>query len=614
MKKTISLIIFSVFAVCLSNLFAADTSPQFVKGNDTLVVYTDVPGLTPSEFYTIKVRSAATNNEWVECFANITRSLYSTVQGEKKETYFSYLKDWSHTYSNIEMSRGSLIEVQIAAKNGFKIKGSDFTTANAHPAHKATKPTVLNNIVYFSIDNPAQITIDINGQMDETATGNGYRGPAIHTVSLFANPVMKKPSLDDPNVQVVEPGVKPSSDLGAKTTLYFKPGVHNIGRNFTIFANKNYYIPGDAIVYGSLINETSSCANIKIYGYGTISGDKIPHPLIDPEFKGTDQDIKNMNGVQSWKLIFSQQSSNFVVDGVSLMNCPMHTIGLQVGSTAKKETFTRWVKIVSWRVNGDGIGNVHDISDCFIRTQDDGTYVRGDKRRCVFWTDVNGAIFVFASIPTRPLVIEDCDVIYPRHCSLTWNGGRVFSCRSMGGGDQKVNVTFKNIRITDKHQTLETFMMLTTGYTGIVFKDITSEKTPKAGENRITGSSGRPWNDITFDNVVLGGRKIMSPSDFASMAPYVNVTFLNTTSIKEIKETNSDFTVYSNSAANRLIVNSVSKIIDKIQLFDMTGKLVYSEKSNKQNNEIDLSGMPSGLYIVKIDVENDSFTKKISLK
>jgi hypothetical protein len=36
----------------------------FLDANDTLVVYSDVPGLTPSEMYTIRVRSAATNNLW----------------------------------------------------------------------------------------------------------------------------------------------------------------------------------------------------------------------------------------------------------------------------------------------------------------------------------------------------------------------------------------------------------------------------------------------------------------------------------------------------------------------------------------------------------------------
>ncbi len=57
----------------ISNLGAQETTVEYIKSTDTLVVYKDVPGLTPSKYYTIKVRSAATNNEWVDIYANITR-------------------------------------------------------------------------------------------------------------------------------------------------------------------------------------------------------------------------------------------------------------------------------------------------------------------------------------------------------------------------------------------------------------------------------------------------------------------------------------------------------------------------------------------------------------
>ncbi len=592
MKKILLIVIISIVSVSLSNIQAVDTSPQFVQSTDTLVVYTDVPGLAPSEFYSIKVRSAATNNEWIECYANITRSLYPT--SGSNENYWAELKNWSHTYSNIEMSKGSLVEVQIAAKNGFKIKGSDFTTANAHPVHKASKPTVVNNIVYFTIDNPSLITIDINGQMDETNTANGYAGPAVHTVSLFANPIVKKPALNDPNIVYAEPGVKPSTNLGVNTTLYFKPGVHIIGRDFTIFANKNYYIPGDAVVYGTLVNlnnTVGSGANIRIYGYGTLSGDKIKHPEFDVP-KGNDN---------TYRMVYSEKCTNFVVEGISLMNGPMHTMKVTSTQSNKNETFAKWLKVVTWRVNGDGLGNVNYVSDCFIRTQDDCVYVKGDRKSCVFWTDANGSIFSMAGMDEakiKPFYIEDIDVIYARNRSTNNNGGRVFAKRS----DQKaistrVNVVFNNIRITDKYETHETFQILSTGpgtsgggvqtsggYTGITFKNISSVKPPVAGGNRITGWSGGIWDDITFDNVVLGGKRILSRADFGNMGPeaYVtNVKFI-ITSINEIKDTNSEFTIYVNSGTNKLNVNAKSKIVDKIQLIDMTGKIVFSGNSKMQ--------------------------------
>ena len=46
------------------------------------------------------------------------------------------------------------------------------------------------------------------------------------------------------------------------------------------FQNKRYYIPGDAIVYGTMNNnkENKEGKFIKIFGHGTLSGDKLPHP------------------------------------------------------------------------------------------------------------------------------------------------------------------------------------------------------------------------------------------------------------------------------------------------------------------------------------------------
>ena len=44
--------------------------------------------------------------------------------------------------------------------------------------------------------------------------------------------------------------------------------------------NKTYYIPGDAVVYGTMNNggDKHDGENIKIFGHGTLLGDKIPHP------------------------------------------------------------------------------------------------------------------------------------------------------------------------------------------------------------------------------------------------------------------------------------------------------------------------------------------------
>ena len=99
------------------------------------------------------------------------------------------------------------------------------------------------------------------------------------------------------------------------------------------------------------------------------------------------------------------------------------------------------------------------------------------------------------------------------------------------------------------------------------------------------------------------------------MGAYVtNVKFVNPTSVKEIDAQNIDFTIYTNSDTNKLIIKSKDKTIENIQLLDMTGIIVCSAVCSKLNNEIILSGIASGLYIVKIDAENNNYTSKFISK
>ncbi len=49
---------------------------------------------------------------------------------------------------------------------------------------------------------------------------------------------------------------------------------------FPFHANKNYYLPGDSIVHGNFLNHDWSVGHdIKIFGCGTLSGERIDHPL-----------------------------------------------------------------------------------------------------------------------------------------------------------------------------------------------------------------------------------------------------------------------------------------------------------------------------------------------
>lgn len=533
----LSILLTLLFAT--SNIFAQSTR-VYENGTDSLIVYTDVPGLTPSEFYKIRVRLAGTT-EWHESFAHITRSLYAdNVDNEIKAgaNYFGHLSYWSHTYNNIEMN--APVEVELA-----KVNGGPINKAVAHPLEKGIETTIADGKVYFTIEEPGQLTIDIDGQMDDQNTGRDYVGPPIHTVSVYANPIMDKPDKDAPGVVVVSPGTAPPTDPNTFETVYFDAGIHDLGLSYKVHANKKYYIAGDAIVYGTFTNTVENNGhNIKIYGYGTISGAKIKHPTYDPTSPTYGESANPRDGIP-WKPIGIDDADNTSVEGVTLDDPAFHSIQLSASNSGEKSTSVKWVKIVTWRANGDGIGNAHLTEDCFIRTQDDCSYVKGDKRRCVFWTDVNGSVFVLATAASKyRIVVEDCDVIYARSQGKTWEGGRIFSWRAMDSppGQVKLNLIFRDIRIEDTRPTLQIYNMysiadfdliggdsrdgrIVSSFSGITWQNIIAAGSSVLGLPEVLrGCAESPFSDLVFDDVLIGGKKLTSLNDFAKVQ-YVDAIF-----------------------------------------------------------------------------------------
>ena len=520
----------------LSTMMNAQVSDQqFIKGKDSLIVYKDVPGLVSSDKYSIRIKSKLTNNQWITVFAHKCYNRANELPQDQKTAnrlnyYYQYFTaDWSHTYGNIEMSKNNPVEVEIALINGFQIDKKEAYKAAAHPAHKVLKqPEVIDGKIYFTINNPGQITIDINGQMDDhhaeinpiapPPVADGSQSFPIHTISLFANPILNKPLLENPNIVFVEPGVKPSSSLGTKNILYFKPGVHNIGINFKISANTTYYIPGDAIVYGTFINTDGSGANIKIYGSGTISGKLIPHPKFDSNYPSK---VSNKADDKPYKLIWSVNCTNFKVEGLSLMDAPKHTMNLSTDNkSTKKETFCTWLKIVTWRSNGDGIGTADVINDCFLRTADDASYLKGyERKRIVFWRDVHAAAFHMANMSGNLMEVEDCDVIYNRSRDVIGDNGAIFHQRGEGQpGVHKVNLVVKNFRNEDKLANSPVFSLDSgtkgSSYSGIVFQNINVESLTI--KQKLEGSAQAPWyGGVTFDNVTFKG-VLLTNENFAT--------------------------------------------------------------------------------------------------
>ncbi len=517
MKRSTTLV--ALIALALITLRSAGAQTNGLR------IYGPVPGLASSNQYRFRVRIVGTGEkDWRAPFAFITTC---KTTAKEKDAYFPELAGWSHTYINFEMDRA--VEVEVSRFNDQPIR-----TAVAHPTRKVGACVVRNGKAYVRVDRPCLVAIDIDGQMDRQDTGKTptgrYNGPPIHTLSIFANPpISDRPQPTGPGVFAVKPGETPPSD-GPWKTLYFLPGIHDIGLAFPVHAERKYYIPGDAIVYGTFSNRKwEDGHDIRIFGLGTISGARLTHPgHVVPAIPGSEQ--------SRYDPVEIVGATDTRVEGVTLADSAHHSLMLVAGYSPSHPTDVHWVKIFTWRANGDGInpfGNVL-VEDCFLRTQDDSLYVSGRGiRRTVLWNDANGSSFVLSSLPQltdRTLTVEDCDVIYSRASWHHWTGGRVFNMRGEGSGPCGTGVIFRNINVEDQRPTLQQFfvaMSVPKPYSneairrkpgdlaGVLFQNISIAAPGILGEPQILwGDDGARIRHLTFENLTVGGHPVQDASFF----------------------------------------------------------------------------------------------------
>jgi hypothetical protein len=71
--------------------------------------------------------------------------------------------------------------------------------------------------------------------------------------------------------------------------------------------------------------------------------------------------------------------------------------------------------------------------------------------------------------------------------------------------------------------------------------------------------------------------------------------------------------IYPNPATDKLNFSSAGKLINKIEMIDLTGKMVFSVSYPQQTGSIDLKGFKSGLYFVLIFTADNIYTSKVKI-
>jgi len=579
-----------------------------------LLVYDNIPDRSTSDHYLCRVKfESEDGTAWRDAFV-----LQTTAKDDgdgNTGNYFDILEGWTASWISFESDfNGDNVIVEISKKDG-----TDITKAMVRPVGDASAATIVNGKAYVTFTEAANVNLDINGQLEDNYTGYGYTGPDVHTISLFANPIFEIPDVNQAQVRLLQPNEDINSlNRDDWQTIVFAPGVHDIGLAFQILDNETLFIPGDAVVHGTIHPldawGDASSQFFKVYGSGTLSGENITREIVGG-VRSLDKKYKP----------FTYQAEGAHLEGFVVADPAFHTfnMGHSRGGTANPNIYKN-LKVLAWRVNSDGINAFRnsEVSDCFFRVQDDAFYMGAEnvnQHDNVVWNDANGAVLFLQNIADGSTnTFSDIKVIYHRAQWHWWDGGRIVSMRTRPTGITISNVTVTNILVEDPLPAFPPFYATMVDDPGgvditlnnIIFENIHQEHdgvitsldaVRGKPQNTMRGVSSQVWENIWFKDCYFNGKILTSFEDGNFYTEYVdpNTVIFNDPNLSIEKQTEFGVKIFPNPAIDRCSIKS-DTTINTVSLYTVTGNLLFDKKIESSEYDLKLP-YSKGLYFLKID-------------
>lgn len=288
-----------------------------------------------------------------------------------------------------------------AAEIKVRFVGQAIDTAVVRPLALGIAPSINGDTVMFSLDRPAQLTVEINGE----------QAGALH---LFA---------ETPDEEI------PTGE----NVIVYEDGLHEIGTVELKSGQTVYLCPG-AVLRGQFVARDAE--SIRILGHGIIDGSA---------FHRWEQ--------QTVPIDFSNCKSIQIAD-ITMLDPAAWTLNLYHCEDVQIDR----VKIIGARSNSDGVTlqscrNV-SVRNCFVRGWDDNLVVKGYDgdvsnilfSDCVLWTDLAQSCEI--GYETRANVMED--ITFENITVLHANHKPVLSIHNSDNALIQ-NVIFRNITVEDCH-------------------------------------------------------------------------------------------------------------------------------------------------------------------
>ncbi|KKD06033.1 glycosyl hydrolase family 28 protein [Streptomyces sp. WM6386] len=350
-------------------------------------------------------------------------------------------------------------------------------TARIRPLSYDTQFTVDGNTVTFTLAQPRNLSIEIDGEI-------------FNNLQLHANPIETHvPDPDDPDV------------------IYFGPGLHKTTDNvIQVPSGKTLYLAGGAVLTSRV--EFASVENARLIGRGVL--------------------YNSQNG------ILVNYSRNIEIDGIMVLN-PSSGYSVTVGQS--KQVTVRNLHSYSHGQWGDGI-DVFSSEDVLIegvwmRNSDDCIAIYAHRwdyygdcrnitvRNSTLWADVAHPINVGTHGNTdKPetienLVFSDIDILDHREPQMDYQG-----CIALNPGDSNLlsNVRAQDIRVEDFRwgQLINMRVMYNKSYNtsvgrgidGVFIRNMTYTGTHANPSIMVGYDADHAIKNVTFQNLVINGKMI----------------------------------------------------------------------------------------------------------
>ncbi len=487
-KNYLSVVKF-ILALCVG-LLSASVHATVV----TYPIASDVNSKFKSSRYAVSItQSGSTKNSFVY------EERHNAVTGWKGTV--DYMQTANH-WTTFSLEGSAVVQAQ-------RLDGQTIRTCIVRPQSLGIRTIISGSKCTFSLAKPAKVSVEIDENYQIT---NQFKNIGVVTKQIVKNPLFV---FADP----LE--VNPPKGSGPGV-VYFKPGIHNIGKSYRIPNNTQIYIAGGAYVIGNFVTVEKNPRNISIRGRGVLSG------------YGMTETATEKRAWKNHAIDFSKGSrgSGLLIEGITITD-PLRSCIISYNPVA-----IRNVKLFSWEHRQDGIvaGNNSVIEDNFIKVTDDNIKLYNSNqiiRRNVIWQQTAGAVFKFAwnlSGTAQNNRVSDIDIIHS-DVFEDWADGEtdhpemhstsaIFSSMGFRKGASFQNNSFENIRIEEKN--LIRLMSLR-----MVSKHVTT-----SGKTTIWGdpnpAASKLISNLTFNNIQLAGMPYKQSTLYGNAGGVIkNIVFTN---------------------------------------------------------------------------------------